>query len=125
MLISRHEKLTTLLYSIFWCVEFSRKMSESICEYLPTAGRHEAFGQKNDSQTSDGMPKNFQAHGFTAGMLDCKDHNHNNVNACPNGPIIELLVEMAMSNIFARACDVLRRENLLPEPWISAWLKHE
>jgi hypothetical protein len=57
-------------------------------------------------------------------MLDRKEHNHNNVNACPNGPIIEFLVELAMINIFARACDVLCRENLLPELWISGWLQH-
>jgi hypothetical protein len=118
VLISRHEKLTTLSYSIFWCLEFSRKMSESICEYLPTTWRNEAFGQENYTETSDGMPKNFQAHGLTAGMLDHMEHNHNNVNACPNGPIIEFLVELAMSNIFARACDVLSRENLLLELWM-------
>jgi len=73
VLISRHEKLTTLPYSIFWCLELSRKMSESICEYLPTVGRDEAFSQENDSETCDVMPTHFQAHGFTAGMLDRKE----------------------------------------------------
>jgi hypothetical protein len=70
------------------------------------------------------MPEHFPAHAFTGGMLDCKEHNHNNVKACPNGHIIEFLVELAMSNIFARACDVLGRKNLLPELWMSGWLQH-
>jgi hypothetical protein len=35
--------------------------------------RQSVSGQENDSETSDGMPTHFQAYGFTAGMLDCKE----------------------------------------------------
>jgi hypothetical protein len=35
--------------------------------------RRSVSGQENDSETSDGMTTHFQAHGFTAGMLDCKE----------------------------------------------------
>jgi hypothetical protein len=95
-------------------------MSESICEYHPSAGRDEAFvARKMTHKPLMACLRIFRRMDSPPECLIARS----NLKACPNGPI-EFLVELAMSNIFTRACDVLGRENLLPELCISGWLQH-